>query len=193
MTWQILKHSELKSSEHILLGRLCTRGLKSIPNFIINFLCVSLHVLIVLSDFRISKTSSKCPDSYLELAYCTKYISENFLFQYFPSYFPLLCIVLLRVSTWRNLTTETASPPSSISFNLFPLQLHCTDLWDHWLQHLQIRVMETIYKSIKGDKRNNDKIICMSRTLSIALSFLKACAVLCQWSTIHSNRKKWKA
>lgn len=30
----------------------------------------------------------------------------------------------------------------------------------------------------------------MSRTLSIALSFLKACAVLCQWSTIHSNRKK---
>lgn len=28
--------------------------------------------------------------------------------------------------------------------------------------------METIYKSIKGDKRNNDKIICMSRTLSIA-------------------------
>lgn len=82
---------ELKSSEHILLGRLCARGLKSSPNFIINFLCVSLHLPIVLSDFHISKTSSKHPDSYLELAYCTKYISENFLFQYFPSY-TLYCV-----------------------------------------------------------------------------------------------------
>lgn len=82
---------ELKRSKHILLGRLCTRGLKSIPNFIINFLCVSLHLPIVLSDFRISKTSSKRPDNYLELAYCTKHISENFLFQYFPSY-TLYCV-----------------------------------------------------------------------------------------------------
>lgn len=56
--WQLLKHSEQKSSEHIL-DRLCTRGLTSLSNFIINFLCISLCLFIISSNFLISKFKTK--------------------------------------------------------------------------------------------------------------------------------------
>ena len=52
---------ELKSSEQILLGRLCTRYQTSFSNFVINFLYISLHLLIVLSNFLISKLKNILP------------------------------------------------------------------------------------------------------------------------------------
>lgn len=118
---------ELKSSEQILMGRLCTRDLKSISNFIINFLCVSPHLLIVLSSFLISKFKIKIqigkicshPQTswwlpWIGLSYQIYSWKFSFPVFLFSSLHPLLCMVLLmvfmRVSTLRNLTTGTVSP-----------------------------------------------------------------------------------
>ena len=77
---------KLKSSEKILLGRLCTRHQTSISNFVVNFLYVFLHLLIVLSNFLISKLKNILPIGKmcslsknilivtLNLPYCIKYM-----------------------------------------------------------------------------------------------------------------------
>lgn len=144
---------ELKNSEHILNG-LYTRNLEFISNFIINFLCVSLHLLTVLSDFLISKFKIKIlytlgnllPPQNVQIITLnwptcyTEKIPVNFIshcfFILYPLSFMVLLVLLIGVSTLRNLTTETVS----LAFNFFQLASITTAF------HRPLRALYNIYK-----------------------------------------------